>query len=187
MLLGSIVLQDLYWDLQWKRKSAMGYSLHSVGTWIGFISFFAALMAVANAQLQSPFLWQCLGCWAAIVLVYCLVKLIQTVVRIQVRSTGRSERNQGYIQSQGSKSGKPSFKKETAPSHVSLQQRSKTREASFKLPSLAGFGPHGLQAPTSGNAHQKSSTSKGFVSEQLPKAKGEESEFKLPPLAGFGS
>ncbi len=156
----------------------MGYSIRSIGTWIGIISFFVALIAVANTQIQSRFLWLCLGLWVAIVLLYCLAKLIQVVVRMRKYSIRRSGKAKGSLRQ--SKNDKLHPQKKAGPNYTPLQQRrSKGKGVSFKLPHLAGFAPHQFQAPSSRQRLSQATT------QQQQKAKRQQADFKLPPLAGF--
>lgn len=165
-----------------KRKSPfMGYSLRSIGTWIGLISFFAAIIAVANTHIQSPLLWLCLGFWVAIVFFYCLVKIIRMAVGMRKHPTGTYLRKKQQFQQ--SKEKKPSLKNKIGPNYTPLQQQaSKNKGAGLQLPLLAGFAPHRLQAS---DPRQDPSRSKGYAPRQQQKAKGQEMDFKLPPLAGF--
>lgn len=158
----------------------MGDSLHSVGAWIGVISFFAAVIAVANKQIQSPIVWLCLGLWVMIVLFYCLAKLIGAIVSMQIRSTGHHRESKRSFQRKGLDS-----KENRASDDNVLQQILKSKNVSFKLPSLAGFTPDRFQVPASRNAFQESSPSKGFALGQQQKAKSQDADFKLPSLAGF--
>jgi hypothetical protein len=156
----------------------MGDSLRSVGAWICVISFCAAVIAVANKQIQSSIVWLGLDWWIGAVLFYCLVKLIKAIVRM--RSAGRYRTWKELFRRK-----QPHFKRNIASSDNVLRQISKSKSVSFKLPSLAGFTPEHFQRPVSRSAFQKSSPSKVFASWRRQKAKGEESDFELPSLAGF--
>lgn len=159
----------------------MGYSMRSISTWIGLISFFVAVIAIANTQIQSRFLWLCLGLWLAIVLLYCLVKLIQVVVRIRKYSNKDSRKVKGSFGRLKDKKLHP--QKKTGPNYTPLQQqRSKGKGVSFKLPHLAGFAPDEFQASS---PHQEPSSLRGPAPQQQQKAKKQDANFKLPPLAGF--
>ncbi len=159
----------------------MGYSIRSIGTWIGIISFFAAVIAVANTQIQWRFLWICLGLWLAIVLFYCLVKLVQVVVRMRKYSNKNYRKAEGYFGRL--KDEKRQLQKKRGPNYTPLQQRrSKGKGVSFKLPHLAGFAPDEFQASS---PYQGPSSLRGPAPQQQQKAKKQEANFKLPPLAGF--
>ena len=156
----------------------MGYSIRSIGTWIGLISFFAAVIAVANTQIQWRFLWICLGLWLAIVLFYCLVKLIQVVIRMRKYSTRRSGKAKGSFRL--SKNEQLHLHKKTGPNYTPLQhQRSKSKGVGFKFPLLVGFAPHQFQVPSSRQQPSPATT------QQQQKARRQQADFKLPPLAGF--
>jgi hypothetical protein len=157
----------------------MGYSLRSIGTWIGLISFLAAVLAVANTQIQWHFLWVCLGLWLAIVLLYCLVKLVQVVVRIRKYSTRRSGMAKGSFRQSNHKK-LLRLQKKTGPNYTPLQrQRSKGKGVGFKFPLLVGFAPHQFQVPSSRQQPSPANT------QQQQKARRQQADFKLPPLAGF--
>ncbi len=159
----------------------MGYSLRSIGTWIGLISFLAAVLAVANTQIQWHFLWVCLGLWLAIVLLYCLVKLVQVIVRMRKYSTRRSRMAKGSFRQSNHKK-LLRLQKKAGPNYTPLQrQGSKGKRVGFKFPHLVGFAPRQFQAPSS---RQQPSSAGGLVSQQQQKAK-KQADFKLPPLAGF--
>ncbi len=160
----------------------MGYSLRSIGTWIGLISFLAAMLAVANTQIQWHFLWVCLGLWLAIVLLYCLVKLVQVIVRMRKYSTRRSGMAKGSFRQSNHKK-LLRLQKKAGPNYTPLQrQGSKGKRVGFKFPHLVGFAPRQIQAPS---PRQQPSSAGGLGPQQQQKAKRLQADFKLPPLAGF--
>ena len=154
----------------------MGDSLHSIGEWIGVITFLAVIIAGANTRIQSSAIWLCLGLWFAIVVLYLLVKLIRARVNVRSSQTGTYRKDRGPLQRLVDK--EQYLKNTIVEGSVSQQlQISKSKEAGFKLPSLAGFSPRRLPGSTSKKPRRQASPSQDSVSK--------EGDFKLPRLAGF--
>ena len=164
----------------------MGDSLRSVGAWIGVISFFAAVIAVANTRIQSPILWRYLGLWIAVVVLYCLVKLIQAVISMRKHPTGTYEKKQKQFRLL--KDGKQYLKKNIVQGFAASQQerRLKKKAADFEVLPLAGFDPEQLRKSENKKQRQEAPPAKDFAaSQQQRRLKKKEAGFALPPLAGF--
>ena len=145
----------------------MGDSLRSIGQWIGLITFIGAVIAVANTVIQSSVIWLCLGLWCAIVVLYLLVKLIRATVNVRSRRTGTYRKEQEQLLHLR---GKEQYLKNPIVEGSSSQefQTSKSKDAGFKLPALAGFSPQQLQRPTNKKPPQKPSPSPDYVPPGLP-------------------
>jgi len=155
----------------------MGASLHSIGEWIGVITFLAVIIAGANTRIQSPAIWLCLGLWFAIVVLYLLVKLIRARVNVRSSQTGTYRKDREPLLRLGDK--KQYLTNTIVEGSISQQlQILKSKEAGFKLPSLAGFYPRQLPGSTNKKPRRQASPSQGS-------APGKEGDFELPPLAGF--
>ena len=145
----------------------MGDSLHSIGQWIGLITFIGAVIAVANTLIQSPVVWLCLGLWLVIVVLYLLVKLIRARVNVRSRRTGTHKKEQEQLLHLRGK--EQYLKNPMVEGSISQEfQTSKSKDAGFKLPPLAGFSPQGLQRPTSKKLPQGPSPSPDYVPPGLP-------------------
>ena len=155
----------------------MGASLHSIGQWIGVITFLAVIIAGANTRIQSPAIWLCMGLWFSIVVLYLLVKLIRARVNVGSGQTGTYRKDREPLQ-------RPEDKKQYLTNTIvegSISQQLQTlesKEAGFKLPSLAGFYPRRLPGSTSKKPPRQPSPSHDL-------ALSKEGDFKLPRLAGF--
>jgi len=155
----------------------MGDSLHSIGQWIGVITFLAVIIAGANTRIQSPAIWLCLGLWFAIVVLYLLVKLIRARVNVGSSQTGTYRKDREQLQHLEDK--EQYLKNTIVEGSISQQLHIlKSKEAGFKLPSLAGFYPRQLQGSKSKKPRRQASPSQDS-------APSKEGDFRLPPLAGF--
>src|SRR5947209_7102037 len=72
----------------------MGDALDSIGRWIAYLTFFAAIVAAANTRIQSSAIWICLGLWAAIVALYLLMKRMRAKVSLPSLRTGTYRKEQ---------------------------------------------------------------------------------------------
>lgn len=145
----------------------MGDSLHSIGQWIGLITFIGAIIAVANTLIQSPAIWLCLGLWFAIVVLYLLLKLMRVRVNVRSRRTGTYRKEQEQLLQVRDK--EQYLKNPIVEGSISQELRtSESKKLGFKLPPLAGFAPQRLQATRSKKPPQGPSPSQDYVPPGLP-------------------
>jgi hypothetical protein len=129
--------------------------------YMGIIAFFCIITAIANIYiLRSQQLWLCIAAFAAIVVLYMLMKIVRLRAKARNRRAGASSQEQ----QQGDK-----VKHAIVEGSASLQQQtSQRKDPSFKLPAVAGYAPQQLQEPTTKKARQKNSPAQDYVPSGLP-------------------
>lgn len=122
--------------------------------YMGIIAFFCVITAIANIYiLRSQLLWLCIAAFAAIVVLYMLIKIVLLRAKARNRQAGTASQKQQHLE------------KAIAEGPVSQRQRtSQMKDPSFNLPSVAGYAPQQLQEPTTKKARQK----QDYVPSSLP-------------------